>query len=166
MHARFPFFVLSIVSCVVRAQLGKPAGRIFYVHELEPLPGRLPGRPSIVHEPGRPSCGRCASVVRCNGMPGRARARRGSCDASRAQLCAVVHGRRLQAPTGSRVAYGHTTAVGTIRTCGRLLCGRGRTASPIDHVHERRPAQLGRRRMRALGQRLALKIGEVFQLVG
>jgi hypothetical protein len=33
MHARFLFFVLPIVSQVVRAQLVKPAGRIFFVHD-------------------------------------------------------------------------------------------------------------------------------------
>jgi hypothetical protein len=80
----------------------------------------MSGRLSIVHELGGPSSAGCAGAVR---------------------FCAAVHGRRLQAPTGLCVAYGHITAVGTIRACWRLLCGRGRIVSPID-VHERRPAQL------------------------
>jgi hypothetical protein len=145
MPARFLFFVLSIVFAVVRAQLVKSAGRIFYVHELERLPGRMPGRLSIVHEPGRPT----SAVVLV--------------------LCGIVRpctAGACRAPTGSRVAYGHAAAVETIRACWRLRCGRGRIVSPVDLVHERRPAQLGRRRMRARRQRLPLKIGQVFQLVG
>ena len=42
MHARFLFFVVSIVSRVVRAQSGKSAGRIFYVHDRPPSPGACP----------------------------------------------------------------------------------------------------------------------------
>ena len=67
MRALFLFFMLSIVSRLVRAQLVKSAGRIFSVHELEPLPGRLPGRLSIVHEPGRPTSAvvLCCAVLCC-----------------------------------------------------------------------------------------------------
>jgi len=82
MHARFLFFVLSIVFRVVRAQLVKSAGRIFCVHELEPLPGRLPGRLSIVHEPGRPTS---AAVLCC------------------AVLCCAVACPAVHEPVGARV---------------------------------------------------------------
>ena len=130
--ARFPFCVLSIVSRVVRAQSVKSAGRIFYVHELERMPGRMPGRLSIVHELGRPS----SAVVLV--------------------LCGIVRpctAGRLQAPTGLRVAYGHMRPSEVYGACRRLLCGRGRIVSPIDVVHGAgRPR--GRRRMRAPGQRV------------
>ena len=66
--ARFPFCVSSFVSRVVRAQLVKPAGRIFYVH------GRLDQLVSwsvVDRARARPAdVGRCACVVRCDGMPG------------------------------------------------------------------------------------------------
>ncbi len=146
MHARFLFFVWSIVSRLVRAQLVKSAGRIFYVHELEPLPGRMPGRPSIVHEPGRPTSAACAGVLVCWCVPGRARAPTGSCDASQAWLDLCVHGRRLQSPYGllRRLWPYH----GRRKCTGMPAPARGRQrprTSPRRHVHERRPAQLGGR---------------------
>jgi len=80
MHARFPFFVSSIVSRVVRAPLGKYLGRIFYVHG---RPAQLVGWSVVDRARARPAAVRPSSLVLCCGMPGRARARRGSCNASR-----------------------------------------------------------------------------------
>lgn len=116
MHARFLFFVWSIVSRLVRAQLVKSAGRIFYVHG---RPAQLVGwsvvdraraRPAVV----RPlcSCGVlwcaavCCGVLWCScGVPGRARARRGSCEASRARVVRPCTPGRLQgAPLRRHVA--------------------------------------------------------------
>ena len=98
--ARFLFFVLSIVSRVVRAQLVKPAGRIFYVHA---RPAQLVGWSVVDRARARTAdVGRCARVVRCDGRPGRARAPEGSCTRRGLVLCAAGHSRRLQAPTGLR----------------------------------------------------------------
>ena len=59
---------------------------------------RAPARPAVDRARARPAdVGRCARVVRCDGMPGRARARMGSCDASRAR---VVRSRARPAPAG------------------------------------------------------------------
>jgi len=130
--ARFPFFVVSIVSRVVRAQLVKSAGRIFYVH----------GRPAAVR-----CCAVLCGVVRC---------------------CAAVHARAPAGPFPRR----HVAACGRCRfvslwACRRLpaaVNGRGRR-------HVATCTSAGRPSWavvatRAPGQRLALKICEVFQLVG
>jgi hypothetical protein len=167
MHAHFLFFVLPIVSRVVRAQLVKSAGRIFYVHG---RPAQLVGGAwSIVHEPSRPTS--AVVIVLCGVMacpdvhePVGARAtRRGLCCA---ELCAVVHGRRLQAPTGSRVAYGCTTAVETIRACRRLSAAAAAWCRLSTWCTSAGRPSWADVATRAPGRRLALKIREVFQLLG
>jgi len=64
MHARFLFSVLSIVSCVVRVQLVKPAGQIFfYVHA---RPAQLVGWSVVDRARARTAdVGRGARAVLC-----------------------------------------------------------------------------------------------------
>jgi hypothetical protein len=107
MHARFLFFVLSIVSRLVHAQLVKPAGRIFCVHGRPPSPGSLPGRPSIVHEPGRPTSAvvlvLCGVVRPC--APGRlqgAPLRRHVAACGRCRFVSLWACRRLSAAVNGR----------------------------------------------------------------
>ena len=153
-HACFMFCVLSIVSRVVRAQMVKPAGRIFYVHEheLEPLPRRMPGRPSIVHEPGRPTSAACAVRVLCVCCavlccaPRHAR----PCDASRARVVRLC----AQPCTAGACAspYGLTRRLWPyhgLRKCTGMLAPamRPRPHSVAYRQSARaRPAQLGRLR--------------------
>lgn len=167
MHARFPFCVLSIVSRVVRAQSGKSAGRIFYVHG---RPAQLVGWAAVDRARARPAdVGRCARVVRC-GMPGRARARRGSCDASRALLCGVVRSRARPAPAGP---YGLTRRLwpyhGRRNYTGMLAPAmRPRPHSVADRSRARAPAgpSWPTSRRVHLVNALPLEVCKVFQLVG
>jgi hypothetical protein len=123
---------------------------------------------SIVHEPGRPSCGRCARVVCCGVLrcaavccgarvvcpdahePVGARAKRRGlvlCGRARPGACRVL----------PCVATWPRTAGVVCKSMGMPAPARGRQrprTSPREPVHERRPAQLGRRRMRAPGQRV------------
>jgi hypothetical protein len=148
MHAcSLPVFrVADRVSCCARA-----AGQVCRPDFLRARPAGPAGRRGVVDRArAQPAdVGRCDRVVRCDGMPGRARARRGSCDASRALLCGVVRSRARPAPAGP---YGLTRRLwlyhGRRNYTGMPapVRGRGRMVSPIDVVHERRPAQLGGRR--------------------
>jgi len=125
MHARFPFFVLSIVSRLVRAPAVKSAGRVVCVHG---RPAQLVGWSVVDRARCRPAdVGRGARVVR---------------------YCAAVHAR---APAGCSPASprGRMRPLSVCKSMGMPAPARGRQrprVSPRDHVHERRPAQLGRRR--------------------
>jgi hypothetical protein len=162
MHADFLFFVVSIVSGVVRAQSGKSAGRIFYVHGRPPSPGACPaGRRSCTSPAGRRAA---AVLVLCDVMacaavhePVGARAtRRGLV------LCGVVRPctpGRLQAPVPRR----HVRPLSFCKSMGMPAPARGRQrprASPRDHVHERRPARLADVATRARA-RLPLEVCQI-----
>jgi len=149
MHARFLFFVVSIVSRVVRAQSGKSAGRIFYVHGRPPSPGK-PARTAVDRARARTAdVGRYARVVRCDAMPGRARARRGSCDASRAcvvRCCAAVHARAPAGPYGLLCRlwpyHGRGKSTGmpapTVRPRPHSVAYRLRARAPVGQTGRRR----------------------------
>jgi hypothetical protein len=97
-------------------------------------------------------------------MPGRARARRGSCDASRV-CCAVLCGRArpgaCRAPTGSRVAYGHVRPAD-----GRQRPSEVYGRAPIDQVHGAGRPSWADVACVHLVNALPLEVCKVFQLLG
>lgn len=104
MHARFLFCVLPIVSRVVRAQVVKSAGRIFYVHGRPAPAGRAVDRARA-----RPAdVGRAARVVRCCAV-----------------LCGVMACPDVHEPVGARA---------TRRGCVVRSCARPAPAGPYGLV--------------------------------